>query len=98
MNQKIPDVSARFRKDRGTRDPIVNVWWVMEKAREFQGNIYFCFIDYAKTFGCVYHNKVPDSLTCLLRNLYADQEAAVRTRHETTDWFPIGKGVVTLLI
>ena len=87
---------------RGTRDQIANIRWIMEKAREFQKNIYFCFIDYAKAFDCVDHNKlwkilkemgVPDHLTCLLRNLYAGQEATVRTGHGTTDWFQIGKGI-----
>ena len=89
-------------KGRGTRDQIVNIHWIMEKAREFQKNIYFCFIDYAKAFNCVGHNKlrkilkemrIPDHLTCLLRNLHAGQEAAVRTGRGTTDWFQIGKGV-----
>ena len=102
MNQELPDVQAGFRKGRGTRDQIVNICWVMEKAREFQKNIYFCFIDYAKAFDCVDHNKlwkiltemgIPDHLTCLLRNLYAGQEATVRTGHGTTDWFQIRKGV-----
>ena len=90
------------RKGRGTRDQIANIRWVIEKAREFQKNIYFCFTDYAKAFDCVDHNRLwkilqemglPDHLTCLLRNLYAGQEATVRTRHGTTDWFQIGKGV-----
>ena len=98
----LPDVQAGFRKGRGTRDQIANIRWIMEKAREFQKNIYFCFIDYAKAFGCVDHNKlrkilkemgIPDHLTCLLRNLYAGREATVRTGHGTTDWFQIGKGV-----
>ena len=93
---------AGFRKGRGTRDQIANICWIMEKAREFQKNIYFCFIDYAKSFDCVDHNKlwkilkemgIPDHLTCLLRNLYAGQEATVRPGHGTTDWFQIGKGV-----
>ena len=97
-----PDVQAGFRKGRGTRDQIANILWIIEKAREFQKNIYFCFIQYAKVFDCVDHNKlwkilremgIPDHLTCLLRNLYADQEAIVRTGHGTTDWFQIGKGV-----
>ena len=92
-----------FSKGRGTRDQIANICWIIEKAREFQKNIYFCFTDYVKAFDCVDHNKlwkilremgIPDHLTCLLRNLYASQEAAVRTRHETTDRFQIGKGVV----
>ena len=102
MNHELPDVQAGFRKGKGTRDQIANICWIMEKAREFQKNIYFCFIDYAKAFDCVDHNKlwkilqemgIPDHLTCLLRNLYAGQEATVRTGHETTDWFQIGKGV-----
>ena len=102
MNHELPDVQAGFRKGRGTRDQIANICWIMEKAREFQKNIYFCFLDYAKTFDCVDHNKlwkilpkmgIPDHLTCLLRNLYAGQEATVRTGHGTTDWFQIGKGV-----
>ena len=91
----ILDVQADFRKGRGTRDQIANIRWIIEKAREFQKNIYFCFIDYAKAFDCVDHKKLwkilkemgqPDHITCLLRNLYADQEATVRTGHETTDW------------
>ena len=90
-----------FRKGRGTRDQIANICWIIEKAREFQTNIYFCFIDYAKAFDVwiTTHRKImkemgiPDHLTCLLRNLYTGQEAAVRTRHETTDWFKIGKGI-----
>ena len=102
MNCELPDVQAGFRKGRGTRDKIANICWIMEKAREFQKNIYFCFIDNAKAFDGVDHNKLwkmlkekgrPDHLTCLLRNLYAVQEATVRTRHGTTDWFQIGKGV-----
>ena len=102
MNRELPDVQATFRKDRGTRDQITNIHWIMEKAREFQKNIYFCFIDYAKAFDCVDHHKVwkilqemgiPDHLTCLLRHLFAGQEATVRTGHGTTDWFQIGKGV-----
>ena len=102
VNCELPDVQAGFRKGRGTRDPIATIRWIMEKAREFQRNIYFCFIDYAKAFDCVDHNKlwkilkemgVPDYPTCLLRNLYAGQEATVRTEHGTTDWFQIGKGV-----
>ena len=101
-NRELPDVQAGFRKGKGTRDQIANIRWIMEKAREFQKNIYFCFIDYAKAFDCVDHNKlwnilkemgIPDHLTCLLRNLYAGQEATVRTGHGTTDWFRIGKGV-----
>ena len=98
-----PDVQAGFRKGRGTRDQIANIHWIIKKAREFQKNIYFCFIDYAKAFDCVDHNKlwkilkemaIPDHLTCLLRNLYAGQEATVRTGRGTTDWFQIGKGVL----
>ena len=96
------DVQAGFRKGRGTRDQIANTHWIIKKAREFQKNIYFCFIDYAKAFDCVDHNKlweilkkmgIPDYLTCLLRNLYAGQEATVRTGHGTTDWLQMGKGV-----
>ena len=95
-------VQAGIRKGRGTRDQIGNIHWIIKKAREFQENIYFCFIDYAKAFDCVDHNKlwkilremgIPDHLTCLLRNLYAGQEATVRTGYGTTDWFQIGKGV-----
>ena len=102
MNRELPDVQVGFSKDRGTRDQIANIRWIMEKAREFQKNIYFCFIDYAKAFDCVDHNKlwkilkemgIPDHLTSLLRNLYAGQEATVRSGHGTTDWFQIGKGV-----
>ena len=101
VNRELPDVQAGFRKGRGTRDRIANICWIMEKAREFQKNIYFCFIDYAKAFDCVDHNKlwkilretgIPDHLICLLRNLYAGQEATVRTVHGTTDWFQIRKG------
>ena len=101
MNQELSDVQARFRKDRETRDQTANIPWIIEKARKFQENIYFCFIDYAKAFDCVDHNKlleilqetgIPDHLTCLLRNLYAGQEVTVRIRHETKDWFQIGKG------
>ena len=100
MNRELPYVQAGFRKGRGTRDQIANIRWIMEKAREFQKNIYFCFIDYAKAFDCVDHSKlgkilkemrIPDHLPCLLRSLYADQEATVRTGHGTTDWFQIGK-------
>ena len=103
VNCELPDVQADFRKGRGTRDQIASIRWIMEKAREFQKNINFCFIDYAKAFDCVDHYKlwkilkemgIPDHLTCLLRNLYADQEAAVRTGHGTTDWCQIGKGVL----
>ena len=97
-----PDVQAEFRKGRGTRDQSANMRWLIEKAREFQINIHFCFIDYAKACDCVDNNKlwkilkemgILDHLTCLLRNLYAGQEATVRTGHGTTDWFQIGKGV-----
>ena len=102
MNCELPDVQAGFRKGRGTRDQIANICWIIEKTREFQKNIYFCFIDYAKAFDCVDHNKlwkilkemgVLDLLTCLLRNLYAGQEAIVRTGHGTTDWLQVGKEV-----
>ena len=113
MNHELPDVQAGFRKGRGTRDHIANICWIMEKAREFQKNIYFYFIDYAKAFDCMDHYKlwkilkemqIPDYLICLLRNLYPGQEATVRTGHGTTDCFQTGKGVhsrlyiVTLLI
>ena len=100
MNCELPDAQAGIRKDRGTRDYIANIRWIMEKARELQKNIYFCFIDYAKAFDSVDHNElwktvkemgIPDHLTCFLRNLYAGQEATVRTGHGTTDWFQIGK-------
>ena len=102
MNWELPYVQAGFRKDRGTRGHIANISWIIEKAREFQKNIYFCFIDYAKPFDCVDHNKlgnfqemgIPDHLTCLQRNLYAGQEAALRTRHGRTDLFQIGKEYV----
>ena len=93
MNQELPDVQAGFRKGRGMRDQIANILWIIEKAREFQKNIYFCFTDYAKAFDCLKEMGIPDHLTCLLRNLYAGQEATVRTGHGTTDWFQIGKGV-----
>ena len=102
VNHELPDVQAGFRKGRGTRDQIANTNWIIERAWEFQKNIYFCFMSYAKTFDCVDHNKlwkilqemeIPDHLTCLLRNLYAGQEATVRTGHGSTDWFQIGKGV-----
>ena len=102
MNCEVLDFQAGFRKGRGTRDQIANNHWIMEKEREFQKNMYFWFIDYAKSFDCVHHNKlwktlkeigIPDHLTCLLRNLHAGQEATVRTGHGTTDWFQIGKGV-----
>ena len=102
VNCEFPDVQAGFRKDKGTRDQIANIHWLIKKAREFQKNICFCFIDCAKAFDCVDHNKlwkilkemgIPHHLTCLLRNLFAGQEATVRTGHRTTDWFQIGKGV-----
>ena len=102
VNHELPNVQAAFRKDRGTRDEIANIHWITEKAREFQENIYFCFIDYTKAIDFVDHNKlwkilkemgIPDHLTCLLKNLYAGQEATVRTGHETTDSFQIRKGV-----
>ena len=102
MSRELPDVQAGFRKGRGTTDQSANIHWIMEKAREFQKNIYFCFIDYAIAFDSVDHNKlwkilkemgIPDHLTGLLRNLYAGQEATVRTGHGTTDWFQMGKGV-----
>ena len=102
MNREYPDVQAGLQKGRGTRDQIANIHWIIQKAREFQKNIYFCFIDYAKAFDYVDHNKlwkilkemgIADHLTCLLRDLYASQEATVRIGHGTTDWFQIGKGV-----
>ena len=102
LNQELPDVQAGFRKGRETKDQFADIHWIIEKAREFQKNIYFCFIDCAKAFDCVDYKKlwkilkemgIPDHLTCLLRNLYAGQEATVRTGHGTTDWFQIGKGV-----
>ena len=102
VNYEIPNVQAGFRKGIGTRDQIANICWIIIKAREFQKNIYFCFIDYAKAFDCMDHNKlreilkemeIPGHLTCLLINLYAGQEATVRTGHGTTDWFQIGKGI-----
>ena len=101
VNRELPDVQAGFRKGRGTRDQISNTHWIIEKAREFQKNNYFCFIDCAKAFDSVDHKKlwkieemgIPDHLTCLLRNLYAHQEATVAIRHGTADWFQIGKGV-----
>ena len=102
VNRELPDVQAGFRQGRGPRDQIANICWIMEKGREFQKNIYFCFIDYANAFDCVDHNQlwkilkemgIPDHLTCLLRNLYAGQEATVRTGHGTTDWIQIRKGV-----
>ena len=101
VNRELPVVQAGFRKGRGTRDQISNICWIIKKAREFQKNIYFCFIDYAKAFDSVDHKKlwkilkvmvIPDHLTCLLRNLYAGQQATVRTGHGTTGWFQIGKG------
>ena len=113
VNSELPDVQAGFRKGRGTRDQIANTHWIIKKAREFQKSIYFCFIDYAKAFDCVDHNKlwkildemgIPDHLNCLLRNLYAGQEATVRTGHGITDWFQIRKRstsrlyIITLLI
>ena len=113
MNREFPDVHAGFRKGRGTRDQIANICWIIRRARDFQKNIYFCFIDYAKAFDCVDHDKlwkilkemgIPDHLTFLLRNLYAGQDATVRTGHGRTDWFQIGKKItsrlyiVTLLI
>ena len=100
VNPELPDVQAGFREVRGTRDQIAKIRWIIKKAREFQKNIYFCFTDYTKAFDCVDHNKLWKLLkemglspACLLRNLYARQEAAVRTGHRTTDWFKIGKGV-----
>ena len=102
VNCELPDIQAGFRQGRETRDQIVNICWIIKKAKEFQKNIYFCFIDYAKAFDCVDHNKlwkilkemgIPEHLICRLRNLYAGQEATVRTGHGTTDWFQIGKGV-----
>ena len=102
VNHELPDIQAVFGKDRGTRYHFANIRWIIEKAREFQKNIYFCIIDYAKAFDCVDHNKlwkilkemgIPGHLICLLRNLSAGQEATARTGHGTTDWFQIGKGV-----
>ena len=102
MNCELPDVQAGFRKGRGTRDQIANIRWIIDKAREFQKNIYFCFVDYAKAFDCVDHNKllkilqemgIPDHLTCLLRNLCTGQEATASTEHGITAWFQIRKGV-----
>src|SRR5574342_690086 len=102
VNHELPDVQAGFRKGKGNRDQIANICWIIKKAREFQKNIYFFFTDYAKAFDCVDYNKlwkilkvmgIPDHLTCLLKNLYAGQEATVRTGHGTTDWFQIGKRV-----
>ena len=103
MNRELPDVQAGFRKGTGASDQIANICWIIKKAREFQKNIYFCFIDYTKAFDCVDHNKlwkilqemrILDHLTCLLRNLYPGQEATVRTGHGTKDWFQIGKEYV----
>ena len=102
MNHELPYVPACFTKGRGTRDQFASICWIMKKGRGFQKNIYFCFFHYAEAFDCVDHNTLwktlkemgkPDTLTCLLRNLYAGQEATVRTGHGTTDWFQIGKGV-----
>ena len=102
VNHELPDIQADFKKGRGNRDQIVSICWIIEKVREFQKNIYFCFIDGAEAFDCVDHNKlwkilkemgIPDHLTCLLRNLFAGQEAIVRTGHGTTDWFQKRKGV-----
>ena len=102
MNHELPDVQAGFRKGRGTRDQIANILWIIESQESSRKNINFCFIDYDKAFHRVHHNKlwkilkemgIPDHLICLLRNLYAGQEATVRTGHGTTDWFQIGKGV-----
>ena len=107
VNCELPDVQACFRKGRGTTDQISNICWIIKKAKELQKNIYFCFIDYAKASDCVDHNKlwkmlkemgIPDHLTCLLRNLYAGQEATVRTGHGTTDWFQIRKVVHKICI
>ena len=103
LNHEFPDVQPRFRKGIGTRDQTANIHWIIEKASEFQENIYFCFINYAKVFECVDHNKlwkilkemgIPDHLTCLLRDVYTGQEATVKTGHETADWFQIGKEYV----
>ena len=102
VNRELPNVQVGFRKGRGTRDQIANIHWIMEKAREFQKNIYFCFIDYTKAVDCVESNKLwkilremgtPDHLICLLRNPYSGEEATIRIRHGTTDWFLVGKGV-----
>ena len=102
VNQELPDVQCGFRKGTGIRDRVANIRWIIEKAREFQKNIYFCFIDYTKAFDCADHNKlweilkemgIPDQLTCLLIKLYAGQEGTVRTEDGTMDWFKIGKGV-----
>ena len=102
MNQELPDVQDGFWRGSGTRDQIANILWIIKKSKEFQKNIYFCFIDYTKAFDCVDHNRlwkillemgIPDHLTCLLRNLYVGQEATGRTGHGTVDWFKIGKGI-----
>ena len=102
MNEELPEVRAEFRKGGGTKDQIANIRWIIKKTGEFQKNIYFCFLDYAKGFDCVDHNKlwkilkelgIPDDLTCLLSNVYADQEVTVRTGRGATDWFQIWKGV-----
>ena len=102
VNHELPDVQAGFRKGKGTRNQIANMDWITEKAKELQKNIYFCFVDYTKVFDCVDHNKlwkilqemrIPNHLTSILRNLYAGQEATVRTGHGTMDWFQIGKGI-----
>ena len=107
MNRELPDVQAEFTKGRETRDQITNTHWIFEKAREFQRNICICFIDYAKAFDCVDHNKlwkilqemgIPDHLTCLMRNLYAGQEATIRTGHGSTDWFQTGKGLTQVCV
>ena len=107
VNWELPDVQARFRKGIGTRDQIDNIRWIIKRASEFQNNIYFCFTDYTKAFDCVDHKKlwkilkemgIPDHLTCLLRNLYAGQEATVRTGHEAMDWFQLGKEYIRLYI
>ena len=107
MNCELPDIQVGFRKGRGTRDQIANIHWIIEKAREFQKNIYFCFIDYAEVFDCVDHNKllkilqemvILDHPTCLLRNLYPGQEATVRTGHGITYWFQIDKSMSRLYI
>ena len=106
VNRELPDVQAGFRKGRGTRDQIADICWIIKKAREFQKNIYFYIIDYAKAFDCMDHNKlwkilkemgIPENLTCLLRNLYAGQGARVKTGHGTTDWLQTGKGVQSRL-
>ena len=106
MNHELPDVQASFRKGRGTKNQIANIRRIIKKAREFHKNIYFCFIDYAKAFDYVDHNKlwkifkemgIPGNLTCLLRNLHAGQEATVRTGHGTVDWFQIGEGPAYLI-